>query len=166
MKKVLFGIILTSLLLTSCEDVSKHYSYEFIISNYMADDKPVYVELSCPYNYNIISNDGKMIVNKEIQERDTILQVTPLGNRRILFQMEMNDNSSFTGNYKKDGIIPVWEYIKSIKVGDEVLKKENWKRTNQWTHDIEVVENIDNIYVISRYQLQIDINLLEEMIGN
>lgn len=162
MKKIrilLLGILIP-LLITSCKNHDFRNYYEFEILNNPADGKPVYVELSCPYNYTI-NNNGDEIVEESFQGKDTILQMQPSSYKRILFQMEINDNSSFTGDYKKDGIVPVWEYIKSIKVGDEVLKEENWKNSNRWNHEVGVEVFFDDIYVTSRYQLQLGTNVSE-----
>ena len=116
--------IFTILALTSCDPVS---SVEFKIYNKTSDTVTVdmYKEiLSSSYGgYSIVESDS---VTTHYGEEDSV-SVAVLAPDQILWT-----HKEWHGLYREEQIANLWQYIKSIKVGDKELPSESWKKEPAW----------------------------------
>ena len=134
--------MLFSFIMVSCE---MEYAYYFSIWN-LSEGDTINIRMSYTIEYKIYYKEinplGDFI-------GDTIFKLppSPEGNSMIFYLNE----KKYIGDYKQDGITPIWEYIKFIKIGNRILDDAEWKDEKKWEH--RVTNNDDGFYC--RYSLKI-----------
>lgn len=151
-KNILFVIVLITLILSiqSCNQINANL-YEFKLYN--ETDSMVAIRIASPIGYSSIcieeSNRRRLkeiIRAKEFTFNDTVLFLSC--GETLIFDVFPNDNGS--GDYEKDGIIPVWSYIKSITVGSKEMLESEYVKDNWEYHcskDDDLIHHEYHLYI-------------------
>lgn len=121
---VLLWLAVVSFMLTSCDPLS---SVEYKIYNKTADTVTVdmYKEIlaSSYKGYDIEENDS---VTTHYGEEDSVSVAV------LAPEMVMTVHNEWSGRYWEERVIPLWEYIKSITVGETALPASAWDNESVW----------------------------------
>lgn len=157
-RKILYTVILaaTTLAILSCE--IEGHGYRFYIRNHT--DSIVAIRIEKPIEYHEIdrwteTENGKLdsrnmiIYVHEFNSTDTVLY---LSKKELLSLTPTNDR--YSGNLESDNFVPVWDYIKSIKIGKKELPKkeytkEKWKY-HCWVTDYFMVHEYNLLLVSTK----------------
>lgn len=123
-KKLLLGGVLSTVLLTACHDCL----YEFQVGN--VTDKTITMTLSGCGEYSMESDEGMWVSPSNFSNKYAVRKIFP--KKSLSFSATRSANDNPTGNYKEDKLIPFWEYIHEIKVGDEVIDSTSWRGEEHW----------------------------------
>ena len=151
--KTIVLLFLTTLLLSQCTSCIHDNSYTFSVKNLTKDTLiitteaiiPVFKVEVCsdPYNRNPDSLFYRM---DYVNASDTIFMIPPYTEFNAWKYWETRDVLSDTP--EADGVTPGWKFIKSMKLGGQLLPPEIWNSEQKWRIMVDY-EDVERVYSLT-----------------
>lgn len=147
----IIGAILITFCILSCVG---NGGYWFEINNY-TDSAVTIITNQWPSNYTNpnannyrIKADTDSVKNYVWTKNDMVYVLPEHTTFGAGVQMEFYwDDNDLSGNPEADGVIPLWNIIKEIKIGNRNLSPEIWSNKNKWIinnySDIEITYSLN-----------------------